>query len=282
MKIKDIKDKVKSIFSKILSKVKIILPKVLSKVKSILSSVVEFIKKNGTLIIIGIFLLVGFKMCVNNRKYLREIDRLNSTLYDTEQVVETKKLIINDLEQNVFTSNAQVVSSQKVIKQLESEKEYFRKLNINNLKSISKLELEIKILSKQGSYRDTIFINTNPSVATSDGIGNTTVDDVSISASGDTLRSAFWSDDWAWISAMLYPEKPVFNFGLYKSQVKVHIFYTGILKPKPIVAVTTPNPYINIVSANTIIVEEKKSFLQKRYPYIIGALIVGYGLGRVF
>jgi len=211
-----------------------------------------------TVTIVGI---VSF-ILITRHNYRREIDRLNTGLYQANNDISNKDMLINTQRQYIFTADASVVSSQAMIKKLKEEREYFEKLHIKDLKSISKLELEVNVLKKQGQYRDTLIVRDT--IFSADNIG------------ADTFRYVNWADPYAWAQVLLYPDNPVISLGLYESPMRVHIYYKGWIKPLPLVTVSTPNPYIKINSANTIIVEEDKKLLQKRYPYFIAGLITSF------
>jgi hypothetical protein len=218
--------------------------------------------------------LLGF----NTYKQQKEIDRLNTLIYTGIQIVKKDSIEIAGLTHQLYTAEASVVSSQNIIRRLEDEKEYFRKLHISDLKSISKLQLEVEVLKKQGAYRDTIIKKEIVTIKEEDSFWDNLnlEDNVDITVDENNIKIASWKDEWAYCDVALYPAGPLFDFGLYESAMRVNIYYSGIIKPKPIVAITTPNPYIKINSANTIIVEDKKKLLQKNYPYLVGGAILGF------
>lgn len=209
------------------------------------------------IVYLAIFLAIFVFILSARRSYRTEIDRLNSALFSQSDTLSSYTSVINNQKMTISSYDAQVVSSQREIKRLRDEREYFEKLHINDLKNISKLSLEVDVLKKQGVYRDTIII----------------------SAAKDSTVSfpyAEWSDKWAWAKILLYPESPSISLGLYESPMKVYVYYKGVLKPKPMASITSENPYITIKSASTVIVEEKKKFWQKKYPYAIAGLLGGY------
>ena len=213
-------------------------------------------------IVVGVIIVAILAFIFIGRyKYRRETDRLSAALYDAQGVVRQSEATILKQKIYISTADVQIVSSQSAIKKLEEEKAYLKKLHINDVKSITKLELQIDILQKQGVYRDTIIVR------------DTITNDI------DTVRQANYKDQWVTASVLLYPDKPVFSISLY-SPVKVWIGYTGILRPKATVAVTTTNPYISITKNQTIIVEDKKKLLQKRYPYLLVGGVIGFLIAK--
>lgn len=208
------------------------------------------------ILVYACILAVGAFILSSRCSYRHEIDKLNADLFTKDQTILTKDAMISSQRIKISTVEAQVVSSQSAIKKLEGEKEYLKALHISDLKSITNLNITIDVLKKQGTYRDTVII--------SDTIYG-----------GDTLRYVDWADEWAYAHVYLYPKSPVIDLGLKATPIKLHIYYEGILNPKPKASVSTANPYIKINSANTVIVEDKK-FLQKKYPYAIAGFIAGW------
>lgn len=223
------------------------------------------------IVYLAIFLAIFVFILSARRSYRTEIDRLNSALFSQSDTLSSYTSVINNQKMTISSYDAQVVSSQREIKRLRDEREYFEKLHINDLKNISKLSLEVDVWRKKGVYRDTVVADTtafNPvTFATifSDGRNP-----------ADSVRYVSWSDKWAWAQVMLYPDNPLVSLGLYESPMKVYVYYKGVLKPKPMASITSENPYITIKSASTVIVEEKKKFWQKKYPYAIAGLLGGY------
>lgn len=213
------------------------------------------------IVYISVFIVLGAFILSARCSYLKEIDRLSTGLYEAQNDVKTKDVLIDSQRRRIFSAEAQVVSSDNAVKKLENEKEYFRTLHISELKTLSNLKLEIEVLRKQGTYRDTVIIRDT---VFSGGLNG-----------GDTLRYINWADSWAWAKVLLYPDKPSVSLGLYESDMNIKVYYKGFIKPKPMISVVPSNPYINITSANAIIVEEKRIY-QKRWPYMVGGFFAGW------
>jgi hypothetical protein len=208
----------------------------------------------ATVLVLG---AIALSFYVGGCKHRKEEDRLNMALYDAKKEVTSKELIIRDQKVTIFKSEAQIVSSQKALKQSQEEKEYLRKLHIKDVQSITNLTLEIEVLKKQGVYRDTVIIR--------DTVTNVV----------DTVKQASYKDQWLNVSVLLYPKKPEFNVKLY-TPIKCYIGYQGVFNNKPTVLVTTTNPYVQITKANTVIVEADKGLLHKKYPYLIAGFVGGW------
>ena len=219
------------------------------------------------LILLSVFGLIFVLFMLSGRNHRLEVDRLNMSLYSTQNEVKASRITINNLEQQVYRSDAFVISTEKALKQSEEERETLKKLRIKDIQTISKLELEVSVLKKQGEYRDTIVITPD--------VGDEPWDEDEV-IEPDTIQVASYKDEWAWANVLMYPDNPTFNFGLYETPLQVTVGYQGLLGNKPTVAVSTPNPYLNITKNNTIIVNENKKFLQRRYPYILFGGIISW------
>ena len=216
-------------------------------------------KIGTTIAVLG---LLALSFWVGGCKHRKEADSLNTALYKASGTIVENNIKIRGLEVAVFKSDAQVVSSQKAIKQLKEEKEYLRKLHITDVKSISNLIAEIEVLERDGWYRDTIIIRDT------------------ITKVIDTVRTASWNDNYAWCKVMLYPNKPVFSLGLSDVKLKVFVGNEGLFSNKPVAVVTTTNPYVKISSANTVVVDADNKFLSKKYPYIILGGVLGFLIAK--
>ena len=212
--------------------------------------------KVGTVILVLGLLALSF--WVGGCRHRKEADRLNVRLYDSEQTAKQSSETIAKQKVYISEATAQVVSSQSAIKTLKEEKDYLRNLHITDVRSISKLQLEISVLKKQGVYRDTL-------------IRRDTITNII-----DTTKTASWSDKYAYVNTVLYPKNPVFTFGLTNVDLKVYVGYKGILRNKPTISVTTENVYLKTYTANAVMVENDKKWLQKKYPYLIAGFIGGW------
>ncbi len=214
---------------------------------------------------IAITLILGAILAfilISRGKYKREADRLNLALFSTQQTVRQKDIIIQGLNQKVFTQEAQVVSSTKALKQSEEEKEYLKKLHIKDVKTISNLGLEVEVLKKQGTYKDTVIVR--------DTITNVV----------DTVKMASYKDQWVYATVVLYPDNPVFNFGVTNLPLKIILGYQreGLFKKQTLNSViTTECPYVQINKINTIVVQPTKPLWYRiAFPVGVG---IGYLLG---
>lgn len=210
-------------------------------------------------------------------KYRHEVDRLNIDLYQANTVVNNQTITIGKLQQNVYWSEAAVTHSQASIKSLKEENEYLKKLRIKDVKTISNLTLEISVLRKKGEYKDTII---EEPYNDDELIFDTPCDSI-FAIRKPQIKYASFKDEWAFCNVVLREDAPSFDFGLLPATLKIYVGYKGsIFSTKPTAVVTTPNPYINITKNNTIIVEEKKTLLQRKYPYLIGGFVVGVLLAK--
>jgi hypothetical protein len=214
------------------------------------------------IVYIAVFTALGVFILSSRCSYRKEIDRLSTGLYEAQGAIKTKDVLIDSQRRRIFSADAQVVSSQDAVKRLESEKEYFKQLRISELKTLSALKLEVEILRKQGTYRDTVIVR--------DTIFSGGLD------SSMNLRYINWSDSWAWAKVILYPNKPSVSLGLYESDMNIKVYYKGFIKPKPMVSVVSDNPYIGITSAHAIIVEDNKKIYMKRWPYLVAGVFTGW------
>lgn len=219
-------------------------------------------------------LAAGSLLWLGGIKYRRQVDSLNVALYQRDGKIKEQTLTIGKLQQHAFYAEAAVIHSEATIKSLKSENEYLKKLKIKNVKTISDLQVQVEVLKKKGEYKDTI-------------IEDAYVDDALVIDANavvvpkkETVKVAKYKDEWAWCNVTLAKE-PVFDFGLSPAtDIKVIVGYQGFIKLTPTAVVTTPNPYIKVSKNNTIIVEEKKTFIQKRYPYLIAGFVVGVLLAK--
>lgn len=209
-------------------------------------------------VVIAVLSLVALSFWVGGCKHRKEVDNLNMRLYDSEQTA--KEGVVTIAKQKVYISEAemQIVSSQSALKSSKEENAYINKLHITDVQSISKLQLEVSVLKKQGVYRDTLI--------KTDTITNII----------DTTKTASWSDKYAWVNAILYPKNPVFNFGLTNVDLKVYLGYKGILRNKPTISVTTENVYLKTYTANAVMVKEDKKFLNRKIPYLVAGFVGGW------
>jgi len=229
-------------------------------------------------IIGGCILAILALLWLGGIKYRHEIDRLNTDLYQANEVVNNKTITIGKLQQNVFWSESAVTHSQSSIKALKEENEYLKKLRIKDVKVISDLKLEVSVLRKQGEYKDTI-IEDEPYID-DELIFDTPCDSI-FALREPRIKYASFKDEWAWCNVVLREDAPSFDFGLLPATLKIYVGYKGgIFSTKPTAVVTTPNPYINITKNNTIIVEEKKTLLQRKYPYLIAGFVAGVLLAK--
>lgn len=228
-------------------------------------------------IIGGCILTILALLWLGGIKYRHEIDRLNVDLYAANTVVNNQTITIGKLQQNVYWSEAAVTHSQASLKQLKEENEYLKKLRIKDVKVISDLKLEVSVLRKQGEYKDTI-IEDEPYID-DELIFDTPCDSI-FAIRKPQIKYASFKDEWAFCNVVLREDAPSFDFGLAPATMRIFVGYKGVFNTKPVAVVTTPNPYISITKNSTIIVEEKKTLLQRKYPYLIVGFVAGVLLAK--
>jgi hypothetical protein len=195
----------------------------------------------------------------------REVDRLNTALYQSEQEITRYRIRVNGLEESVAEVNLIVVDKDSEILQLKEEKERLRELNIRKVSVIGSLEATVSLL------KDSISVQVTDDSKPSWGAF---VPDKTNPVLPLPARIPY-EDEWASVLVGITTSGYAsFDFNLSPLPVNIVIGEKkegAFKKAENVAVVTTPCPYVTFDDTKMVLVDETKP----KWPYVVGGGVLG-------
>ena len=204
--------------------------------------------KLRTIIIAIIILIASIYLFIymSGHNHQREIDTLNTELYESGMEVESYKIQVGELDETVFESGVILIEKDSEILKIKENNDRLRTLNIKNVDVIGKLHARIAVLIDSISPSEVITIIEQPD-------GNY--------AKLPLIYS--FKDYYADMNTTVNDNGlATMNFSITNLDLNIVIGGQGqgfLKKDKPVSSITTDNPYITIDENTIAIVQNNVS-----------------------
>lgn len=198
------------------------------------------------LVVLGVLTAIIIALnSLSNTKHQKEVDKLSMEIYGAKKEIREDSLVIDGLKNQLYETDLIVVSKDKEIRKLASEKDRLKKLDIQRVKTIGELQLALEVAKNNIPPSNTIIIKEMP-----DGVF------------AKLPLNYNYSDEWVRMNTKVnisgladqtFALNP-FNINIVLGEKKEGLFKSSSM----VSSVTTPNPYLQVQDMRFAIVEDKR------------------------